>query len=203
MPTTNSNMHGESWLNRVIDRIMPQPAPPESPAPPSVNQTAWEHSVDTHKVNTLTVHDVGLIVFNETQSVMSSDKANDTIGGAPEKVAHVVINGDLQFGRKRPQTAPPVEPSAKAIRDPRSRAAYESSLKAAREAYLSPNDPTHGAIHLNLRPSADRSNFKPGRAHDPGFKIRTQSGPFNNSFPTPGKHGLPSRGIYVNTYGPD
>jgi hypothetical protein len=58
----------ESWLDRVIDRIKPQPSTPGSPAPPPLDQTQWERSVDAHKVNTLTVHDVGLIVFGETQS---------------------------------------------------------------------------------------------------------------------------------------
>jgi hypothetical protein len=199
----NSGARSESWLDRVVDRIKPQPPAPKSPAPPPVDQTQWEHSVDAHKVNTLTVHDVGLIVFGETQSVMHSDKANDTIGGAREKVAHAVINGDSQFGRARPETAPPIEPSAKAMKDSRTNTAYDSSLRAAREAYLSPTDPTHGATYFNMRPNTDRSNFKPGGPHGPEFNIRTQSGPFNNSFPTTGKNGLPSRGIYVNTYGPE
>jgi len=198
-----SNAKGESWLNRALDRIKPQAAPPGSPAPPPVDQSQWEKSVEAHKVNTLTVHDVGLIVFNETQSVINSDKANDTVGGAREMVAHAVINGDSQLGRKRPQTAGPIEPSAKTLKDPRTKAAYDSSLKAAREAYLSPTDPTHGATYFNLRPSADRSDYKPGGPHGPEFKIRTHSGPFDNSFPTRDKKGLPSRGVYVNTYGPD
>lgn len=145
---------------------------------------------------------MGLIVFGETQSVKNSDKANDTIGGSREKVAHAVINGDSQFGHKRPATALAIEPAEKANKDPRTKAAYDSSLRAAREAYLSPTDATHGATHFNLRPNADRSDFKPGGPHGPQFKIRTQSGPFDNSYPTPGKKGLPARGIYVNTYGP-
>jgi hypothetical protein len=202
-PAGKAGARSQSWLDRVADRIKPQPSAPGSPAPPPVDQTQWERSVDAHRVNTLTIHDVGLIVFNETQSVMHDEKANDTVGGAREKVAHVVINGDSQFGRARPKTAPPIEPSAKAMKDPRTRAAYDSSLRAAREAYLSPTDATHGATYLNLRPSADRSNFKPGGPRGPEYRIRTQSGPFKNSFPTPGKKGLPSRGIYVNTYGPE
>lgn len=203
MATTNRKGKGESWVNRAIDHFKPQPPAPKSPAAPPVDQTAWEHSVNAHKVNTLTVHDVGLIVFNETQSVMPNDKANDTVDGARKKVAHAVINGDSQLGKKRPETALAVEPAANAMRDPRTRAAYESSLKAARVAYLDPTDPTHGATHLNLRRNADRSNFESGGPHDPGFRIRTQSGPFDNSYPTPGKRGLPSTGIYVNTYGPE
>src|ERR1700719_54316 len=134
----------ESWLDRVIDRIKPQPSTPGSPAPPPVDQTEWERPVDTHKLNTLTVHGIGLIVFNETQSFTDSDKANDTINAAREKVSHAVMNGDERFGQHRPPTAPPVDPSAKALRDPRTRAAYESSLAAAREAYLNAGDPTGG-----------------------------------------------------------
>jgi hypothetical protein len=97
----------ESWLDRVVDRIKPQPPAPKSPAPPPVDQTQWERSVDAHKVNTLTIHDVGLIVFNETESATHSEKANDSVGGAREKVAHAVINGDSEFGRTRPKTANP------------------------------------------------------------------------------------------------
>jgi hypothetical protein len=48
---------------------MPQPAAPGSPASPPVDQTQWERSVDSHEVNTLIIHDVGLIVFPlKTQS---------------------------------------------------------------------------------------------------------------------------------------
>jgi hypothetical protein len=87
-----ANEHGRSWVDRALDRIKPQPPAPARPMPPAVHQTAWEKSVGAHKINTLTVHDVGLIVLDETQSYTDSDKANDTIGGAREKVAHVVIN---------------------------------------------------------------------------------------------------------------
>jgi len=201
MASNAQTQRGTSWLDRTLDKIKPQPSPPRSPSPPPVDRTNWEHSVEAHKINTLTVHDVGLIVFNETQSGTHSDKANDTIGGAREKVAHAVINADSQFGRGRPKTAPATEPTGKAIRDPRTKAAYDSSLRAAREAYLSPTDPTQGATYFNLRRNADRSDYKPGGPHGPQFKIRTQSGPFDNSFPTSGKQGLPPHGIYINTYG--
>src|SRR6202158_6201814 len=126
----------ESWVDSVVDRIKPQPSAPERPAPPPVDQTQWERSVDAYKVNTLTVHDIGLIVFNEMQSYTDSDKANDTISGAREKVAHAAINGDAKLGRNRPVTAHPIEPSAKALKDPRTGEAYNSSLAAARDAYL-------------------------------------------------------------------
>jgi hypothetical protein len=151
-------------------------------------------------VNTLTVKQVGLIVFNETQSFTDGDKANDTIGGGREKVAHAVINGDTQLGRKRPVTAHPIEPSAKALKDPRTRQAYESSLAAAREAYLSPQDPTHSAIHFQFLTNADRSNMKFRNGTPEGVPLKTQSGLFNNSYL---KNHVKSRQVYVNTYGQD
>jgi hypothetical protein len=196
----NISAHSESWLDRVIDRIKPQPAAPESPAPPPVDKTQWEHSVDSHKVNTLTVKEVGLIVFNETQSFTDHDKANDTIGGAREKVAHAVINGDTKLGRKRPRTVPPIEPSAKALKDPDTRQAYDSSMVAAREAYLSSNDPTHGATHFQFLPTSDRSNMKFRNGSPKGVALETQSGPFNNSYL---KNDVRSHQVYVNTYAPE
>jgi hypothetical protein len=117
MPNHSPNGHGRSWVDRVLDKIKPQPGPPHTPAPPPVDRTQWEHSVDTHKVNTLTVHDVGLIVFNETRSFTDRDSANDSIAGAREKLAHTIMNADSQLGRHRPRTAPPHEPSAKALQN--------------------------------------------------------------------------------------
>ena len=54
--------------------------------------------MESHKVNKLTVRDVGRIVFNETKSFTDSDTANDTIDRAREKVAHAVMNGDQKLG---------------------------------------------------------------------------------------------------------
>jgi hypothetical protein len=102
----NNTSRGESWGNRALDRVKPQPPAPPRPTPPAVSQSAWEKSIEAHRVNSLTVRQVGLTVFNETQSVKDSDKANDTIDGARQKVAHAVINGDSQFGEQRPKTAP-------------------------------------------------------------------------------------------------
>jgi hypothetical protein len=195
--------HRGSWFDRVLDRVKPQPGPPPRPTPPPVDKTQWERSLEAHEVDTLTIHDVGLIVFNETQSLSDSDHANDTIHSAREKVAHALINADSELGRNRPPTAHPIEPTPKAMKNAQTRQAYDSSLAAARQAYLASNGPSHGAINFNLRPDASRSNFRPDKAPPPGKKIKTQSGPFNNSYPTRGKNGLPSRGIYVNTYGLD
>jgi hypothetical protein len=187
-----------AWLDRVVDRIKPQPPTPKSPAPPPVDQAEWERSVDAHKVNTLIIHDVGLIVFNETQPFTNGDNANDTIDGAREKVSHAIMNGDRHLGRNRPITAHPIEPSAHALKDPRTSAAYDSSLKAAREAYLGPSDPTHGAKHFKFLPDADRSDQKFGSPRK--LPLKTQSGPFNNSYL---KGDVRSRQVCVNTYAPD
>ena len=193
----------ESWLNRVIDRFKPQPSAPERPAPPLVDQTQWERSVDAHKVNRLTVHEVGLIVFGETQSYADRDSANEAVNAAREKIAHTLMNADTKFGVHRnavARTASPIEPSMKSLQNARTRQAYESSLAAAREAYLSPTDPTHGATHFQFLTNADRSNFKfKGGSHE-GLPLKTQSGPFDNSYL---KNHVPSRQVWIDTYGPE
>jgi hypothetical protein len=148
----------------------------------------------------LTVSDVGRIVFNETQSFTNSDSANDTIDAAREKVARTIRNGDQQLGRPRPATAHPVEPSAKALEDPKTKSSYVSSLRAAREAYLSATDPTHGATHFKFMTTADRSDQKFKHNSSKKNALKTQSGPFNNSYL---KGGVPSHHVYVNTYAPD
>lgn len=200
MANNPPNEQGHSWVDRALDRIKPQAGPPHSPTPPPVDKNQWEHSVDTQKVNKLTVQDVGLIVFNETQSFTDSDSANDTITAAREKVAHAIMNGDQQLGRNRPATSHPIEPSAKALKDPKTKAAYESSLRAAREAYLSPTDRTHGATHFKFMTTADRSDQKFNHNSSKKNALKTQSGPFTNSYL---KGGVPSHHVYVNTYAPD
>jgi hypothetical protein len=185
----------KSWVDRVVDRISPEAPPPPFPSPPPVDQTAWERSVDSKKVNTLTVHDVGLIVFNETQSFSDSPDANETIGGAREKVAHAVMNGDLELGKTRPRTARPIEPSPTALKDPRAKSSYDSSMAAARRAYLDLEDPTQGAKNFKFLTNADRSSqsFDSSRR----LPLKTQSGPFHNAF-LKGDVKLPR--VYVNTY---
>jgi hypothetical protein len=183
----------ESWLNRVIDRIKPQPPLPKNTEPPPVDRTQWEKSVDAHKVNKLTVKDVGLIVFGEMQSYTDSDNSNDSLASAREKIAHTVINADDKFGAKRVHLAPtasPIEPSSARLQDPRTREAYGLSLTAARNAYLSLNDATHGATNFRFRPDPDRSNMKFRHGTPEGLPLKTQSGPFNNSYT---KHDVRSR----------
>ncbi len=85
------------------------------------------------------------------------------------------------------------------MRNPEERAAYESPLKAAREAYLSGHDPTNGATHLNLNVTPTRANHVYSRGTPEGVPISTQSGPYYNSFPN---KSVPSHTAWVNTYFP-
>ena len=152
--------------------------------------------------NQLRVHDLGLIVFNESQSYSDRSDSNEPIVVARQKMAHAIINGDNRWGAERQKhagTALPIEPSANALRNPAVRAALESSMKAAREAYLSGADPTQGAAHLNARGSASRSNWRPKDTLPPGKPLKTQSGPYNNSY-TKGDTPWPT--VWLNTYEP-
>jgi len=202
MPDHGSHQGGaskESLLDRAIDKFKPQPAPPPKPAAPSAKgNRAWEDSVEQHHVVPgLTVRDVGLSVFGETRSFRDRPGSNESIHVAREKVAHAIINGRelaLHTGKKPPSVHPPDEPPASALRNPEVHAAYDSSLRAAREAYLSGHDPTNGAIYLNTRPTPDRS-IRDGR-----YAMSTQSGPYNNSFV---RGDQKSHTVWLNTYYPD
>jgi hypothetical protein len=196
--------HHGSWQERAIDIVKGQPEPPPKPAPPHVNEKEWHESVEQHHVVPgLTVHDVGLSVFGETRSLHDRPGSNEPIGSARQKIAHAMINDaelSHRTGKARNTVHDPVEPSAKARRNPGERAAYESSLHAAREAYLNGHDPTNGAIYFNLNETPSRSNkiYQGGSAK--GVPISTQSGPYDNSFPN---KSVRSRLAWVGTYLPD
>jgi hypothetical protein len=186
-----------SWLDRAIDIFKPQPEPPPKLPTPPVDQTAWQQSVEeTHIVPGLTVRDVGLSVFGEIKSFHDRPGSNEPIDAARQKVAHVIING-AEAARRRGTAAPsvalPVELTNAERRNPEVRAAYESSMNAAREAFFSGDDPTHGATHLNMRPTPDRSNWM-------GLPLITQSGPYDNSFV---KGDVKSHTAWINTYHAD
>jgi hypothetical protein len=123
-----------------------------------VDQSAWNQSVEqTQVIPGLTVHQVGLSVFGETQSLTDLPSSNESIDTAREKVAHMITNGaDLP---NPPSVHPPVEPSAEALNNPDVKAAYDSSMQAAREAFLSGQDPTNGATHMNMPTTATRANL--------------------------------------------
>lgn len=160
-----------------------QVPPPPTPLPPGVNQDALERSVDQSRNRTLNNHDVGLITFQETKSYSNRPDSDKPIDVAREEFAHAVRNGDLLRGYGRPSTARPIEPSEEELRNPAVRAAYESSMRAARRAYLSPTDATKGAIYgIQLTtPSLANYVFQGGRPE--GVTLSTHSGPYNNSFP--------------------
>jgi hypothetical protein len=186
------------WDDLIAGLTQKQVPPPPAPQPPPVDQSAWGKSVgQAHVTDDMTVHDVGLSVFGETQSLSDLPQSNEPIDAAREKVAHMIMNGGQLRGSDRPSTHPPIEPPPNALRNPAVRAAYDSSMKAAREAYLSGTDPTQGAIYLNMPTTPDRSNLKYQGGLPQGVPIRTQSGPYHNSFPN---RKVPSHTAWVNTY---
>jgi hypothetical protein len=116
-------------------------------------------------------------------------------------MAHAIMNGDEKWGadrEKRARTAGPIEPSDEALKNPKVRSAYDSSMKAAREGFLSGTDPTNGAVHSIQLKTPDRSNYHFHNGRKGGVPIATQSGPYNNSFPN--KENMPSKKAWLNTY---
>lgn|SRR2546425_144389 len=173
-----------SWLDRAVDILKPQPGPPPKPPAPRVDQGAWRESVEqTHVAPGLTVRDVGLSVFGETRSLRDRPGSNEPIGAARQKVAHVIINGAEEAhrrGQKPPTVHSPIQPTD--LRNPEERAAYESSMNAAREAYLSGHDATEGATHFSIEVTPSRANKVYKRGTREGVPISTQSGPYYNSY---------------------
>jgi len=146
------------------------------------------------------VHDLGLIIFNETRSYSDRPDSNESIAAAREKMAWVIMNGDKKWGfdrQKHANTASPIEPSDQALRDSATRTAYQSSMKAARETYLGWKDSTDGALHLNARVDPGQYNWKPRGMTGTGKRIKTHSGPYNNSYT---RGDTPSSVVWLNTY---
>jgi hypothetical protein len=185
-----------------MDVLRPQPGTPPRPHAPSADRNpSWQQSVEQkHIVPDLTVRDVGLSVFGETRSLHNRTGSNESIDTARQKIAHAMINdAELahQTGRPRQIVHPPIEPSDKVKREEQT--AYESSLRAAREAYLNAHDPTNGATHFNMRPRPDRSNWKFVNGTPEGLTVSTLSGPYDNSFPN---KNAPAHTTWLNTYQP-
>src|SRR6266699_2920743 len=195
---SQSTQDDTSWWDELIGgSSRNQVPPPPAPQAPGVNQDALEQSVDQSRNRTLTNHDVGLIVFQETKSFSNRPDSSHPIDIARENLAHAVINGDLKQGYARPRTAGAIEPSDEELRNPAVRAAYESSMRAARRAYLSPTDPTNGGIHMYVPTTPTQENFLPKPYNPPGYGIKTRAGPYNNSFVN---RDVPSHNVYLNTY---
>jgi hypothetical protein len=176
-----------SWLDHAVDIFKPQAGAPPKPAAPPVDQSAWRGSVEqTHVVPGLTVRDVGLSVFGETRSLRDRPGSNESIGIARQRVAHAIINDaelSHRTGRPRNTVHLPIEPTSKELKNHDEQAAYESSLRAAREAYLSGHDLTHGATHFNMRPKPDRSNWKFPKGTTEGLTVSTHPDLMTIRFP--------------------
>ena len=172
-----------SWLDRLVDIFKRQPVSPPKPKAPALDQSAWEKSVEqTHAVPGVTVHDIGLSVFGETRSLHDRPGSNEPISVARQKVAQVMINGAEEAhrsGQKPPTVHAPIEPRNLHSEE---RAAYDSSLSAAREAYLSGHDPTQGSTHFGIETNPSRANKIYKRGTREGVPISTQSGPYYNSY---------------------
>ena len=179
-----SGAHKASWLDRAADILKPQPGPPPKPHAPPVHEGEWHKSVERKQiVPGLTVHDVGLSVFGETRSLHDRPGSNEPLGAARQKVAHVIINGAEEAhrrGQKPPTVHGPIEP--RDLHNPQERTAYESSMNAAREAYLSGHDTTQGATHFSIEGTTSRANKIYKRGTREGVPISTQSGPYYNSY---------------------
>ena len=204
MQTPNASDDTSWWDDLIAGLSQKQLPPPPAPQPPPVNQSAWEKSVEQAKISDSlgSVHDLGLIIFNETRSYMDRPDSSEPLDTAREKIGRSIINADQQYGFNRmgnAKTALPIEPSVNALNDPATRAAYASSMKAAREAYLSGTDPAHGAVHFNARGDPGRYNWRPKGMNPPGKPLKTHSGPYNNSYT---KGDTPYSAVWLNTYEP-
>jgi hypothetical protein len=71
-------------------------------------------------------------------------------------------------------------------------------MTVARQAYLDLEDPTQGATHFQFLTNPDRSNMRFEHGTAQGIPLRTQSGPFNNSFE---KGDVKGPRVFINTYG--
>lgn len=193
----------ESIVERGIDKVKPQPGPPPTPQPPRPPEKEWHDSVARKEVVPgLTVRDVGLSVFGETRSLRDKPSSNEPIDAARQKVAHAIINDaelSHRTGKPRNSVHRPIDPSERTRRNREEDAAYESSLCAVREAYLSGHDPTQGANHLRIPVTPDRSNWKFQGGTRTGLALSTQSGPYQNSYIN---GDVPSRTAWINTYFP-
>jgi hypothetical protein len=192
-----------SWWDDLINAAtqkQPQVPPPPAPQPPAVDQSAWEKSVEQHEVPDGTIHDVGLRIYQESKFYSDRPDSTEPIDAARQKMGWAILKGYDKWGADRQKyasTALPIEPSAQELRDPSLLAAYQSSMKAAREAFLGWKDPTYGAVHFNARTDPGLGPWKPKGMQGPGKTIKTHVGPYNNSY---SKGDAPSPVVWLNTY---
>ncbi len=131
----------------------------------------------------LSINEIANVIYNETRSL-----SGPNLDVARYYIAQAIINGDIDFGERRPLTAPTIATVA-----PGDQTIYAAALLAASEAVLDHSvgiDPTHGAFHFNFRNNTWAGPFET-------YPLSISVGPFDNSYP--GK--LHQSGIYANIYG--
>ncbi|MDY6857655.1 MAG: RHS repeat-associated core domain-containing protein, partial [Thermodesulfobacteriota bacterium] len=143
--------------------------------------------VDPLGLDSLTVEEVGNIIFNETRSL-----SGQGIQEARENIAHSIYNADELWGENRSRYAGSAP--ATVIVPEVERSIYEACQQAAESACTSRcegDDPTFGATNFNFRNNDSTQPFY-------GLEVNTQVGPLNNSYPS---NHLNATGVYSNTYG--
>ena len=102
MQTPNSP-DDTSWWDEIIGgsrNKQSQVPPPPTPQPPPVDQSAWEKSVEQARISDSlgSVHDLGLVIFSETQSYSDRSDSSEPLDTAREKLAHAIMNADQKWG---------------------------------------------------------------------------------------------------------
>jgi RHS repeat-associated protein len=134
--------------------------------------------------------EVAGIIFNETRS-LSGNPAD--LSSMYQNLAHVIMNGDAMQDASGGKFKRPKSASTKCKPGPLEQSKYKQILSDVTAARAAKEDPTDGALDFNLRPNNSTGNLF-GADYLP---LSTQNGPFNNRY-TAG--GLPTTGVYVNTY---
>lgn len=131
------------------------------------------------KAGSLSVEQVGNIVFNETRSL-----SGPGIDAARRDTASTIMNADETWGPLRPQfarTAPSSLPSNLSPLEQRMLTSIREIVAQVRALRSSGIDPTHGATSFNLRayPSAKPPWW------GPTLRLRAIHGPFANTIAPP------------------
>lgn len=135
---------------------------PCTPPAPKVDQAAFRQSLVsfTPKGTRDTVRTIAGIVAHETRGVQDKAGANEPLASAREKIAHVRINSERQYGDTVDQRARMATPQYTTPE-------FKLSLGAAINAAISDAlgiDPTRGAIQYNMRTSMDQKGDFWGKA---------------------------------------
>lgn len=175
----------KQWYDEARKGDAETAPPPPAPRPPSVDQKAWNESIDQYhpgRGNETTATMAGRI-YNETHVMKDSPQENEPLSAAQQKMAHSRINAIRKFGRKVQGLASMMEPL---MQGP----GYESTLEQTRksvEDHLMGNDPTAGAFFYNMRTPEEVARNGPFQ----GETVHTVSGPYESK----------TINKYINTYG--